>query len=81
MFDGFEDDFHVVDDVVAGDDDGFVEVVVGIFLEEETDVFGFVSREAFAVDENAGVEVVRFAFEDEGAVGLFVDFGVGFYGV
>lgn len=34
LFDRFKDDFHVVNDVVTGDDNGLVEVVVGIFGEQ-----------------------------------------------
>ena len=76
LLDGLEDDFHVVDDVVTGDDDGFVEVIIVVFGKEEADVFGFVSGETFAVDEDASVEAVIFAAEDESAVGLWVDLGV-----
>lgn len=56
-------------------------MVVGVFLEEKADVFGLVSGETFAVDEDAGVEAVRFALEDEGAVGCFVNVGVGLDGL
>ena len=80
LFDGFQDDFHVVDDVVTGDDDGFVKVVIVVFGEEEADVFGFVGGETFAVDEDASVEAVGFAFEDESAGGFCVNFGMGFDG-
>ena len=76
LFDGFEDDFHIVDDVVAGDDDGFIEVIIVVFSEEETDVFSFVSGETIAVDEDASVETVRFALENEGAVGYLVNVGM-----
>ena len=51
-------------------------MVVVIFGEEKADIFGFVGREAFLIDEDAGVEAVWFAFEDEGAVGLLIDLGM-----
>ena len=80
LFDGFKDDFHVVDDVVSGDDDGFIEVIIFVFLEEKADVFGLVSWETGFVYENTSVKAVAFAFEDKGAVGFFVNLGVGLDG-
>jgi len=73
LLDGLKDDFHVFDDVVAGDDDGFIEFIVVPFGEDEADVFGFVGGEAVFVDEDAGVEAVGFATEDDGAFAFFVD--------
>lgn len=80
LLDGFKDDFHVVDDIVSGDDDGFIEVIIFVFLEEKADIFSFVSWETSFVHEDASVKAVAFAFEDEGAVGFFVNLGVGLDG-
>ena len=78
----FQDDSHVIFLLVAGDDDGFVEMVVFIFRENQSNIFSFVGWDAFFVDEDAGVEAVWLALEDDGAVRFFVDasFKFAFYG-
>lgn len=73
LFDGFEQNFHIFGDIVAGDDDGLVKFVIVPFGEGKAEIFGFVGGEALGIDEYTGVEAVFFAIENDGTVGFFVD--------
>ena len=73
LLDGLKDDLHVFELLGAGDDDGFVKMIIIPFGEDEADVLGFVSGDAFSIDKDAGVEAVFVAVKDDGAVRIFVN--------
>ena len=73
LFNGFKNDFHVVELFTAGNHDGFIKMVVLPFSKDKTNVFSFVGRDAFFVNENTSVKTKFFAVKDSGAVASFID--------
>ena len=70
---GFQDDFHVFELLGAGDDDGLIEMIILPFGKDKTNIFGFVGRDTFAVNKDAGVEAKFVAVENHCSVGHFVN--------